>query len=67
MLCAGLKQGGKDTCQGDSGGPLTGGKGNTVLSGITSWGRGCARPNFFGVYTNVANPEIRRFIVSNSR
>jgi secreted trypsin-like serine protease len=67
MLCAGLEQGGKDTCQGDSGGPLTGGNQNAVLYGITSWGRGCARPNFFGVYTNVANPEVHKFILSNSQ
>jgi secreted trypsin-like serine protease len=67
MICAGLDQGEKDTCQGDSGGPLTGGDGNNVLNGITSWGQGCAQPNLFGVYTNVAHPVIREFIERNSR
>ena len=67
MFCAGLDAGGKDTCQGDSGGPLTGGAGNAVLNGIVSWGRGCAQPNFFGVYTKVANPSIREFIEKHAK
>ena len=67
MMCAGVEAGGKDTCQGDSGGPLTGGDGNGVLNGITSWGRGCAQANLFGVYTKVANPAIRDFITKHSK
>lgn len=63
MLCAGRDSGGIDTCQGDSGGPLTQG---SVLTGIVSWGNGCARPNFFGVYTRVSNTSIRNFIISNT-
>ncbi|MDR4484420.1 MAG: serine protease [Nitrospirales bacterium] len=62
MLCAGLDQGGKDACQGDSGGPLTRGPNNTVLTGIVSWGEGCALPDKFGVYARVSNPAIKGFI-----
>lgn len=52
MICAGqLNDGGKDSCQGDSGGPLSA---NDTLYGIVSWGYGCARPKFPGVYSNVA-------------
>ena len=45
-----------DTCQGDSGGPLmmyTSSQ-QWVLVGITSYGRGCARADYAGVYTRVA-------------
>ena len=63
MICAGFNAGEKDSCQGDSGGPLT--RGN-VLTGITSFGVGCARPNLFGVYTRVSREGIRNFIENNS-
>ena len=51
MVCAGnVASGGIDTCQGDSGGPLMV---NGVLIGLTSFGIGCARPGYPGVYTEV--------------
>ena len=45
-VCAGLRQGGKDSCQGDSGGPLIRRRGGqSELVGIVSFGYGCAQPN----------------------
>ena len=43
-------QGGADSCQGDSGGPLSC---NGKLTGIVSFGIGCGRPMYPGIYTKV--------------
>ena len=57
MLCADFSEGGIDACQGDSGGGLTlipAPPQTPKLTGIVSWGDGCARPEKYGVYTDVA-------------
>jgi secreted trypsin-like serine protease len=66
MLCAG--QQGKDSCQGDSGGPMfaTAADGSRIEMGIVSWGNGCAKKNFPGVYGEVNNADIRSWITSVS-
>lgn len=61
-FCAGYSTGGIDSCQGDSGGAIYFDDatnpvmvaGAPVLTGVVSWGIGCARAGFAGVYTSVA-------------
>lgn len=57
FLAGGIKNGTPiDTCQGDSGGPLfyETRDGNIYVQGLTSWGNGCARSKYPGVYSNVS-------------
>ncbi|KAL4717064.1 hypothetical protein ACJJTC_016951 [Scirpophaga incertulas] len=63
QLCAGVLDGGVDACQGDSGGPLqlkfnlprSNGENIYRLIGVTSFGIGCALPNYPGIYTRISS------------
>lgn len=68
MVCAG--NGSTDTCQGDSGGPLlvpdltAPAQGDFALAGVTSWGNGCADPDFPGVYARVGDELLNSWVLS---
>ena len=56
MFCAGYDSKPEDACQGDSGGPhVTRFKNTYYVTGIVSWGEGCAQQGKFGIYTKVTN------------
>ena len=61
MIAAGfLGTGGVDACQGDSGGPMAVQDPGTLgyrLAGVTSFGIGCARPDYVGIYARVSQFE----------
>ena len=65
MLCAGYPNvGGKDACQGDSGGPyVCNNNGKAIITGVVSWGNGCAHADFPGVYARVTT--VLNWIESN--
>ncbi|MGO9543595.1 MAG: trypsin-like serine protease [Rhodomicrobium sp.] len=55
QICAGTEEG-TDTCQGDSGGPLVAydTHDQKYQVGLVSWGEGCAKPGWYGIYTRIS-------------
>lgn len=62
MFCAGFSYGGVDSCQTDSGGGLFY---DNQLIGVISWGIGCARPGFYGVYAKTKH--ISKWILETKK
>ncbi len=60
-ICVGYEQGQHDACHGDSGGPIVAlsepdatGRQRVYQMGLVSYGKGCAKPSRYGVYTRVS-------------
>jgi secreted trypsin-like serine protease len=65
MVCAGAPN--IDSCYGDSGGPLFATEnGSRIEVGIVSWGTGCAKKRYPGVYSEVNNRDIRSWITATA-
>jgi hypothetical protein len=65
MICAGVPNDdtSSDTCQGDSGGPLLVSDGLAlVTTGVVSWGNGCNRTGFPGIYTRIGAPALNAWV-----
>ena len=66
MVCAGAADGSPastDTCQGDSGGPLLVSDTSAfVLAGVVSFGNGCNRVGFPGVYTRIGAQPLNAWV-----
>lgn len=70
-ICAGFLEGGKSTCQGDSGGGLIcydRVEQKWLVAGVVSYGNGCARAGYPGVYARVSKflPWIEETIARNT-
>jgi len=67
QICAGFKEGQRDSCRGDSGGPLMlqNSREQWAVVGIVSFGRGCGRLNSPGIYTRV--PDYVDWIMATVR
>ncbi|XP_055913486.1 trypsin delta-like [Eupeodes corollae] len=61
MICADGPS--KDSCQGDSGGPLSIPRTNIQI-GVVSWGLGCAKRGFPGIYCDLTDPEVVSYLMS---
>lgn len=64
VICAGgAANESKDSCSGDSGGPMTRVQGRErVLVGLVSWGVGCGIKGRPGLYANVTDPAMLKWI-----
>lgn len=66
MVCAADEPGTltpHDTCQGDSGGPLLVPDGGSfALTGVVSWGIGCADTDYPGVYSRVGSEPLSSWV-----